>query len=115
MDREAAQRVVDLIQGSRSSAGKWTLPVLAALESGPSRHNQLRRAVDGGIRAKVFEDTIRRLVEDQLVRRHLTDTSPPAVVFTLTPLGEDLLELLSVMATWAHDHVIDLPAGRRGG
>lgn len=39
LDWKAAQQVIDLIQGSSASAGKWTLPVLAALEAGPFRHN----------------------------------------------------------------------------
>lgn len=108
LDWKGAQSVLDLIQGRRSPAGKWTLPVMAALQAGPSRHNELRRAVDAGIAAKVFEDTVHRLVEDGLIRRHLDDTSPPAVVFALTPLGEDLLRLLAIISAWGREHGTDV-------
>lgn len=112
LDWEIAQLAIDFIRGSRSRAGKWSLPVLAALRHGPLRHNQLLRDVDSGIHAKVFEETLHRLEGCGLISREIAAASPPAVSYRLTPLAESLFEPLSVLADWARAHSAELERWR---
>lgn len=107
-DWEATQLAVDFICGSRSRTGKWSILILAALEGGSLRHNELLRVVDHGIQSKVFRETLSRLQDSGLVTRQVHGTSPISVSYTLTPLAQSLLEPLSALANWTYDHDAEL-------
>ncbi|MDQ1582927.1 MAG: hypothetical protein QOF36_981 [Microbacteriaceae bacterium] len=78
--------------------GRWGSLVLAALEDGPVRFNDLRRRVDG-VSQKVLAQTLHALERDGFVSRNQRTVFPLWVEYTLTPLGKDvsakLLELIA--------------------
>jgi DNA-binding HxlR family transcriptional regulator len=78
--------------------GRWGSLVLAALQDGPIRFNDLRRRVDG-ISQKVLAQTLQALERDGFVNRHQLTVFPLRVEYTLTPPGRDvtakLLELIA--------------------
>lgn len=108
LDWRAAQAAIDLVRGSRTRAGIWTLPILAALEAEPLRHNDLLRAVGSGISARVLEETLQRLRHDGLVTRAVEHGSPVTVWYDLTDLARSFLDALGTLATWARHHDTDL-------
>lgn len=85
-------------------ADKWTLLVLARLESEPMRFNQLKRDVRK-ITQKVLTQTLRKLERDGLISRKVFPTVPVTVEYSLTPLGKTLTETVSVMAHWAEHNM----------
>lgn len=87
----------------RVVSGRWTLPVLAALERGPMRHNELRRTI-GSVRPKVLNDTLHRLTDQKLVRREVRAESPPAVYYILAEPARSLLPELGCLLRWANNH-----------
>ena len=97
-DWEAAHTVVDLL------SGKWTIPVVAALMSGPRRHGALRRGLDKGLSDKVLTQTLRRMEADGLLARRTVEGNPPAVFYQLTPLGRSLSDPLAALAHWQAAH-----------
>jgi DNA-binding HxlR family transcriptional regulator len=80
-----AHPAVDLL------AGKWTLPILAALDPNPLRHGELARALGPGIAPKVFGENLARLQHDGLITKQ-SDDDGHTHRYTLTDLGRSLYQ-----------------------
>jgi len=89
-------------------SGKWAIPVLGALESGPRRHNELHRSVGNGIHPTVLDSALRRLEGAGLVKRDTYPGTPPATWYELTSLARSLIGALSPLALWAEEHKAEL-------
>jgi DNA-binding HxlR family transcriptional regulator len=78
--------------------GRWGSLVLAALEDGPVRFNDLRRRVDG-VSQKVLAQTLQALERDGFISRRQLSVFPLRVEYTLTPAGQvvsrKLLDLIA--------------------
>ena len=81
----------------------WSVLIVLQLGQGPRRFSQLKRAV-GGISQRMLTQTLRQLERDGLLSRTVYPSSPPAVEYRLTVLGDSLLGPLRELATWAFDH-----------
>ena len=79
---------------------KWSVLVIVLLGEGTRRFNELKRAL-GGISQRVLTVTLRGLERDGMVTRTVHPTNPPQVEYGLTPLGQTLLEPVTVLAVWA--------------
>ncbi len=91
---------------------KWGVLVLLALGAGTFRWSELRRAVDG-ISEKMLAATLRTLEGDGLVTRRAYPEIPPKVEYSLTPLGENLSQLLAHLREWSEEHAPDILAARQ--
>ena len=88
---------------------RWSVLVVLRLSAGATRFRVLLRSVEG-ISQRMLTVTLRALERDGLVHRQVFDTRPPSVEYSLTKLGESLLEPLSLLAEWAmdnHDQVLN--------
>ncbi|MGV8855593.1 MAG: winged helix-turn-helix transcriptional regulator [Devosia sp.] len=72
--------------------GKWTLIVVRLLREETLRFNELKRYANG-VSQKMLTTTLRELERDGFVTRTVFATIPPRVDYTLTALGQELLEL----------------------
>lgn len=79
---------------------KWSLYIVATLQSGPRRFNELRRGIEG-ISQRMLTLTLRGLERDGLVTRTVFPTIPPRVDYELTELGQTLLEPVMALVAWA--------------
>jgi len=79
---------------------KWSVLVLLLLGDGPMRFNALRRRI-AGVSQKMLSQTLRSLERDGLVERAVTHTMPVEVHYSITPLGAELIEALTMMIRWA--------------
>jgi DNA-binding HxlR family transcriptional regulator len=84
-------------------AEKWAVIVLFALSRQPRRPGDLAQLI-GGISHKVLTQTLRRLQAYGLVERHAYAEAPPRVEYSLTPLGQTLIEPIEVLTDWARDN-----------
>lgn len=99
LDWRSTQEALEFIRG------RWTLPILAALEDGPLRHNDLRREVGDRISEKVFDETLARLADRGVLVREVDSASnPPAVSYELTPVTASMFGPLSGLAAWTREH-----------
>ena len=92
-------------------ANKWTALVMYSLSMGTKRHRQLQRDI-GGISQKMLTQTLRSLERDGLISRTVHPVVPPMVEYSLTPLGETLMEPLAAICVWAENHLHELEAAR---
>ncbi|WP_406364652.1 winged helix-turn-helix transcriptional regulator [Streptomyces sp. NBC_00645] len=85
-------------------AHTWDPVVLAALREGPRRRRVLRASI-GGISDKVLTDTLRRLLTGGLIGRHAHAEAPPRVEYSLTRLGQSLVEgPMRELGRWVVEH-----------
>ena len=85
----------------RLLGSRWALSVLAKLNDGGLRYQDLHDALDG-ISYKVLTETLRRAKCDGLIARHLDESRiETATLYELTDLGRSLDTPLSAMAEWA--------------
>ena len=106
-ERCGSRRVLDLV------ADKWAVIVIYVLSAGTHRFGELQRAV-GGVSQKMLTQTLRGLERDGLVERKVYPEVPPRVEYTLSPLGETLVEPLSSLCRWAEEHFWEVERARAG-
>ncbi|MEP3279016.1 MAG: helix-turn-helix domain-containing protein [Stappiaceae bacterium] len=80
--------------------GKWQSLILLALEDGALRFGVLKRTI-GDITQRVLTENLRSLERDGHLVRTVHDTSPIAVTYELTPMGQELLNVLKPLVFWA--------------
>ncbi|WP_396331894.1 winged helix-turn-helix transcriptional regulator [Burkholderia anthina] len=93
-DCQATRQILDRI------GDKWSLYIIATLNDGARRFNELKREIDG-ISQRMLTLTLRGLERDGLITRTVFATIPPRVDYALTPLGETLLEPVMALVMWA--------------
>ncbi|MDL5158716.1 winged helix-turn-helix transcriptional regulator [Actinomycetospora termitidis] len=96
--------------------GKWTSMLVKTLADvdGEVRFSELQRRARG-ISRKMLAQTLRDLEADGLVARHVEPTVPPAVRYSLTPLGRSLVVPLDALRDWAETHMPTVDAHRAAG
>lgn len=95
------QQVLDLV------SNKWSVIVIYCLAYQTRRYKQLERKIEG-ISQKVLTQTLRRLEQNGLVKRKVYPVVPPQVEYSLTPLGETLVEPLALLAEWSEQHIAEI-------
>lgn len=93
-------------------ADKWTALIIKVLAKGTLRHGELRREITG-ISQKMLTQTLRSLEEDGLVSREVYPEVPPRVEYSLTTLGQSLIEPLEAICRWSEKHSAELEAARQ--
>jgi len=96
----APRRVLEIF------SSKWTSMILHVLDArleGCARTGVLLRNLPG-ISKKMLTQTLRNMEADGLVIRHVHGTVPPAVDYTLTPLGKRFVEPIELLYGWGRDN-----------
>ncbi|NJO83596.1 MAG: helix-turn-helix transcriptional regulator [Blastochloris sp.] len=101
-----SRQVLDLI------ADKWTALIFALLEKQPTRFNELQRSIEG-ISHKMLTQTLRNLEQRGIVKRNITPSIPPAVQYSLSPLGFTLIPLMAALRQWAEEHMEEVEQARQ--
>ena len=102
-DTCAVPRVLEYI------ASKWAILIIYALSQDTKRYSQLQQQIKG-ISPKMLIQNLRKLEAAGLVLRVVYPVVPPQVEYSLTPLGETLVDPLAMLCEWAIDHIHELEA-----
>ena len=92
--------------------GKWQMIIVLALEDGPLRFGALKRTI-GDVTQGVLPENLRSLQRDGYITRTVAPGPPIAVSYALTPVGEELVELLKPLVLWANDNMDGVKVARR--
>ncbi len=68
------------------------------------RFGQLLKRING-ISKKMLTQTLRAMERNGLVLRVVYPVVPPVVEYSLTPLGQTLIEPMKVLRDWAYGHL----------
>jgi DNA-binding HxlR family transcriptional regulator len=90
---------------------KWTVLAVLLLSGGPLRFTELRDGI-GSVAPKVLTQTLRRLERDGLITRKVFAEVPPKVVYSLTPMGESLIQPIKAVSEWAEVHMPAISAAQ---
>lgn len=100
-----SRRVLEMI------ADKWTTLVVCVLSQGTRRYSELEREIEG-LSQKMLTQTLRNLERDGFVERKVYPVVPPKVEYSLTPLGESVLDVLAALCRWSEEHIDEVEAAR---
>jgi DNA-binding HxlR family transcriptional regulator len=92
-------------------ADKWSLLVIALLDTRRMRFTELRREIDG-VSQRMLTVTLRQLERDGLVLRTVHPVVPPRVDYELTPLGVSLHATVQALVSWTDTHQREIAAAR---
>src|SRR3954465_5574375 len=82
---------------------KWSMLLLCILNDGPVRSGELGRRA-GGISQKMLTQTLRDLERHGIVHRKDFAEVPPRVMYSLTPLGHSLAQLVGRIEEWVESN-----------
>lgn len=91
-------------RGLELIADQWTMLVIGALREDTKRFSQLHAQIEG-ISRKMLTHTLRALERNGLVRRVVYPVIPPMVEYSLTPLGQTLIEPIRALRTWSEQYI----------
>ena len=92
--------------------GKYKLRIIWALQEGPRRYGEIKkgllRDIDGSpeIAPRVLSRELKTLAAFGLIERTDYQVVPPKVEYSLTPLGQSLLPILTPMVEWGSQHLV---------
>jgi DNA-binding HxlR family transcriptional regulator len=86
-------------------ADKWSMMILAVLDGGPQRFNEIRRRLEG-VTQKALTQCLRRLERNGLVERRV------AVSYEVTPLGRTLQVPFRALHAWTLENMGKVEAAR---
>ena len=75
---------------------KWSLSVLACVRSGIVRPGEMERAI-AGIRTKVLNERLRKLVNFGVLTKHSYPEVPPHVEYRMTDFGDRFAQILDLI------------------
>ncbi len=91
--------------------GKWQMIIILALEDGPLRFGEVKRAI-GDVTQRVLTENLRGLERDGYLTRTVIDGPTLAVSYELTSRGHDLVALITPLVFWARDAMEDVKNSR---
>lgn len=84
-------------------SGKWKIPIIVVLLTGPGRFNELKDEIEG-ISAKMLSKELQELEINELVNREVHDTMPVTVEYSITDYGKTLEDVIIEMSRWGQAH-----------
>lgn len=115
VERESSGHLTPLSgiqQGLELVSDKWTVQVIYALQPGTRRLSDLQRSIKG-VSQKMLIQTLRELERHGLVKRKVYPVVPPKVEYSLTPLGETVIEPLYALYEWTNTHFEKMQEARQ--
>jgi len=83
--------------------GKWKLPMLVSLMTGPKRFKELQRELEN-ITPKVLSKELRDLELNGFIKRTVYDTTPVTVIYERTKYADSLSSVINEMREWGMKH-----------
>ena len=101
---EACARSLSAIQDTLYVlGGKWKLPIIIALFSGPQRFRELQRSLET-ITPKVLSKELKDLELNEFIIRTVYPTTPVTVEYQATEYSQSLGDVLFAMRNWGEQH-----------
>lgn len=87
---------------------QWSVLIFIALRDETLRFSELRRKI-GGVSEKMLAQTLQQLEGDGFIARHSYPVVPPHVEYSLTPMGQEIQQLIAGLADWLELNLYRIP------
>jgi DNA-binding HxlR family transcriptional regulator len=84
-------------------SGKWKILILWHLSRGQLRFAALHRKLKK-VSEKMLTQQLRQLEADGIIQRHISNSVPPAVTYSLNAEGEKLVPIMETLCDWGSAH-----------
>ncbi len=103
-DQETCTRALAAVRDSLYAiGGKWKLPIIIALSSGPQRFRELQRSLDN-ITPKVLSKELKEMELNNFITRTVYPTIPVTVEYKLTDYSKSLGPVILALRDWGERH-----------
>lgn len=102
-------------------SGKYKIRILWDLKDGPRRYGEIKHGLLTGnsgskeITPRVLSRELKELTALGLIERRDYRTVPPKVEYSLSPEGQSMIPVISVIAKWGVQHLVTDKALRKLG
>jgi len=79
--------------------GKWKILIIYAVSKNCNRFSKLQKALPL-ISKQMLVNQLRELEEDKILERTIFPEIPPRVEYHMTPYGQSLMPVISVLQEW---------------
>jgi DNA-binding HxlR family transcriptional regulator len=83
--------------------GKWKIMLLFYISKGIKRPGALQKSIPEASR-RVLNIQLNQLEEHELVSRKVYSQLPPKVEYSLTPFGQTLIPVITLIGDWGDEH-----------
>jgi len=92
--------------------GKWKPIIIWLLMERTYRFGELHKTIPA-MALKVLSRQLKELEADGIVKREVFAEVPPKVEYSLTPKGESLSSVMTLLSEWSKEHILT-PATSNG-
>ena len=83
--------------------GKWKIHLIYYISKGLQRPSELKREIPEAT-LRVLNMQLQQLEQHEIVTKKIYPQLPPKVEYSLTPFGETLLPVITLMGQWGDDN-----------
>lgn len=102
-EKSCKQSVIAVKDALYALNGKWKLPIIIALSTGPLRFKELQRTVEN-ITPKILSKELKELELNEFISRKVYPTTPVTVEYELTEYSNTLEKVIIELKDWGTAH-----------
>ncbi|WP_025124946.1 winged helix-turn-helix transcriptional regulator [Myroides odoratimimus] len=97
--RAIEEKICPLEFAVNAISGKWKIPIVWQINQGHKRPSEMLKGIMK-VDRRVLNQQLKELEQDGVLYKVSYNELPPRVEYFLTPLGEQLVEVLWKLNTW---------------
>jgi len=98
-ERVAENKICPLEIAVNSISGKWKIPIVWQINEGKKRPSEFLRGI-ANVDRRVLNKQLSEMIEDGILTKESFNELPPRVEYSLTEIGEKLVEILWQLNGW---------------
>ncbi|SUX44140.1 winged helix-turn-helix transcriptional regulator [Chryseobacterium indoltheticum] len=98
-EKVAENKICPLEIAVNSISGKWKIPIVWQINEGKKRPSEFLRGI-ANVDRRVLNKQLNEMIEDGILTKESFNELPPRVEYSLTEIGEKLVEILWQLNDW---------------
>lgn len=98
-ERTIEEKICPLEFAVNAINGKWKIPIVWRIHEGEKRPSEMLRGI-AKVDRRVLNQQLNEMISDGILTKQSFNELPPRVEYSLTPLGEKLVEVLWKLNDW---------------
>ncbi len=107
-ERTIEEKICPLEFAVNAISGKWKIPIVWQINKGHKRPSEMLRDIIK-VDRRVLNQQLKELEQDGILLKTSFNELPPRVEYSLTPLGEKLVDVLWSLNAWGEQLLKEKP------